>query len=62
MGERFAGRYELVDHLGEGGGSSCGKAATLLHAAHPGLAELLQVYGLGRTAQAREHYARVTGS
>lgn len=38
------------------------RAAALLHAEHPALAELLRVYGLGRTAQAREHYAAVTGA
>lgn len=33
-------------------------AADLLATDHPGLAHVLRVYGLGRTAEAREHFAR----
>ena len=33
------------------------RAAALLEAEHPALAEVLRVYGLGRTAEARAHWA-----
>jgi transcriptional regulator with XRE-family HTH domain len=33
------------------------RAAALLQGRHPALAEVLRVYGLGRTADARAHYA-----
>ncbi len=36
------------------------RAAALLDADHPALAEVLRVYGTGRTAAAREHYAAAT--
>ncbi len=35
-------------------------AAALLDAVTPALAEVLRVYGLGRTSEAREHFTRVT--
>lgn len=35
------------------------QAAALLAGPHPGLAEVLRVYGLGRTAEARAHWAAV---
>ena len=34
------------------------RAAALLDADHPRLAEVVRVYGLGPSAEAREHYAR----
>lgn len=38
------------------------EAAELLADAHPALAEVLRVYGLGRTADARAHYLSVVGT
>lgn len=37
------------------------EAATLIAQTHPGIAELLRVYGAGRTDEAEAHYARHVG-